>query len=364
MIKYSPGNCCCDKPCDGPCVLFSDKFDRINSGTIGTGWTEDAGAWEIKDQNLYTEASNAKASYDPDPFGTYGDVDILVSRLKGRDDGDELILWYADILYFKFTLGAGGKIQIFDDTDLLLYERPYDLPVDQYFVFKYIPTLENPYFGDNRQMALMQIDGTNVLSFYTQHGKISTLSCATGTITRSAHFDFVCLLKSNDAQAGCEGGLWFPWDLETRYPNTRTFTAVIAGAINNGTTDYTALNGTYVLTQASGWRINFSTYFDPTINFPFGGYRYPGPDPWGVESISFSPYGYTQGAHHFSPYLYFEDPIIGNGLINYRQTFGNSATPPATSDWTLNPPTQTGFHTNTITLICDTPDAGTCTVSY
>ena len=38
--------------CGVDCTLFTDDFNRADSTTVGNGWTESAGSWEIKDNTL------------------------------------------------------------------------------------------------------------------------------------------------------------------------------------------------------------------------------------------------------------------------------------------------------------------------
>jgi hypothetical protein len=339
-------NCCCSGPCDGTCVIHSDKFDRADSGTIGARWTENAGAWEIKDNTLYTEDSSAKVSWDPDQFSSFSDGRSLVARIRGEDDGDEISVWWASSYYFKVTIGTPGNIQIYDSADLLYYETDYALAPAEWHTLKIV--MGTNTYGNYTGVF---IDNTCAMSVYMNAGEIEETAIETGTVGTSVAVDFICINSSDSQVGGCATGMNLPWITNNDTP--RTITITIAGAINNGTVDYTGLNGTYVFN-----------------NYPLSGTNYNIPDiPVDgdlVDQVDFVLPGTTGalGDNYYSPKFSFGTSGAGDDVYVYRQTYGNTTTPPATNSFRIFPSQQSGFSTDTITLIAATADTGTCTVVY
>ena len=56
-FMFSPSCQCCED-----CILFEDDFNRANSTTVGNGWTEVAGDWEIVSNELQIDEADAIAS--------------------------------------------------------------------------------------------------------------------------------------------------------------------------------------------------------------------------------------------------------------------------------------------------------------
>lgn len=338
------GNCCCSGPCDGACVIHSDKFDRADSGTIGTGWTEDAGAWEIKNNTLYTEDSNAKASYAPDPFDLTTDGSVLVAKFRGEDSGDEIIVWYGTGFYVVLTIGTPGTLQVYDSTNLLLYECAVNMAAAQWHILKIVGSTCSPegYF------TKFTVDEVDIITVQLVLNPIDELACATGAITTSAAFDFVCINSSEYESAGCPGGISRPWILDE---SVTQLTIVIAGAIDNGTIDYTPLNGTYV--------VPFDDAYGGVLSIP--------PVTLGadtVDRIAFEVYGggFFSGNTWWEIGCGFLDDVTNGYDVVYLQAFGNDAAPPVGSGTT---PIQDGVCGDTVDLPGFTnADIGDATMSY
>lgn len=347
--------CCCSGPCDGPCVIHSDKFDRANSGTIGTGWTEDAGAWEIKDNTLYTEDSNAKVTWSPDPFSFSDAGANVVVRFKGNTNGDEISVWIATSYYIKFTIGPSGTAQIYDSTNMLLYQCSVAMTAGDWQTMSY-------FTGDgifsNSNHATLYVNGTCILSvvLLTLTGT-RIVAIETGTITDSAAIDFLCINRDVTGDAACPSGLTWPWVKGTPLVDLEV---VIAGAINNGTVDYTPLNGTYNVSVNPGEGTGRLTI--PTQTFTIG------PDTFSVDIIECCVVGcgYSHGSTWWEISASFLDEVTEAIRFSYTKAFGNSATLPIGAGTT---PSQTGLCDDTVDLEpyyngASEPDIGTAQLTY
>lgn len=54
-FKFTPGKCCNPNTCE----TWNDNFNRPDSGTVGNGWVEDSGDFDIEDATLVTESEDA-----------------------------------------------------------------------------------------------------------------------------------------------------------------------------------------------------------------------------------------------------------------------------------------------------------------
>lgn len=84
------GFCCCD-----PCVIFSDRFEREDSGDIGDSWTEHIGNWSVADGKLTLAApSDGDVAYvdDDNVLDGLGSSPghTVKAVVRGTDDGDQL----------------------------------------------------------------------------------------------------------------------------------------------------------------------------------------------------------------------------------------------------------------------------------
>lgn len=103
--KRNPGCQCC-----AGCPIFSDDFNRADSGTIGNGWTENAGTWEILSNELKTTSANGRVSNSPTTPTSLAGIRFS-GVMKGMDSGDKLRLHFgAANTYLELTVGGTASL--------------------------------------------------------------------------------------------------------------------------------------------------------------------------------------------------------------------------------------------------------------
>lgn len=121
-----PNPCCCAN-----CRAAFDDFERES---IGADWSEDAGTWAIVGGELTTSSDNALIKYVP---GTIG-ADFYL-KFKGSD-GDELLLSddspIAGRPYMVITVGAAGKLSVYDTSGAMYHECDINIPADEWVTLR------------------------------------------------------------------------------------------------------------------------------------------------------------------------------------------------------------------------------------
>lgn len=110
---FQPNCPCCS------CVVFSDDFNRSDSSSIGTDWTEKIGNWEIVSNTLRcaaTIASNSWAYVAPATISGYQQHSVEVN-LRSSSSGDEIGVVFrqggtnvgsdTEKSYVRLTVGTG-----------------------------------------------------------------------------------------------------------------------------------------------------------------------------------------------------------------------------------------------------------------
>lgn len=317
-------NCCCNGPCDDACVIHSDKFDRADDTDIGADWTEDAGDWEISSNTLYTEDSNAKATWSPDPFNSYDAGKNIVAKFKGNTNGDEISIWIDSAYYIKHTIGPSGTVKIYDSTNLLLYQCSVSMTAGEWHTMSYF-TGDGMFANSNH--AALYINGVCILSMVllTVAGT-RVISVETGTVTSSVAVDFVCIKHDTTTDAGCPNGLTWPW---VRGEPLEGLQLVVAGAINDGVVDYTPLNGTYNLSVNPG--DGYGTVSITPLTFTIGANTFT------VDTVIGQVLGgsFADGNAYWEISAAFLDQATSAYRFAYVQAFGNDAAPPVGMGTTL-----------------------------
>lgn len=180
--------CCC------ACPICEDDFDRGDDTDIDTGstcgWTEDAGAWEIKTNTLRTSSSSAVASVTsvhPDtPYATY-----IEATLYGAS-GDELriLIDYADTsnyLFAQLTIGdPNGCLELYrrsgGSNTLLTAVRVVAAASTAHLV--------KVYWGEDKTDTEMfgAVFGSAILLF-EETGTNDQVGLGTGTVAGEVRFD-------------------------------------------------------------------------------------------------------------------------------------------------------------------------------
>lgn len=161
-FRWSPGcQCCPETGCD----IYNDNFNRTDSTSLGSGWTEVTGDWEIYNEVLRTgvlgtgSPSNAIAlcaAPHPDSEARQ----IVEVDLKGYDSGDKggVVVDYVDELNYHYvevefydSPASTGYLRFFKVTDgvfdQLGEDREVDAQADSWYHLKVCFVGEEPGTG-------------------------------------------------------------------------------------------------------------------------------------------------------------------------------------------------------------------------
>lgn len=110
-----PGCCCAE------CVIFEDGFDRDDSSSLGTNWTETSGEWEIVTNALEVDAGDSILLYSGAFTETYFNLLAVINADTVADEArlifayeDSSNYWYAqaridtDLVFVSIWQVAGG----------------------------------------------------------------------------------------------------------------------------------------------------------------------------------------------------------------------------------------------------------------
>lgn len=255
--KNKAGCTCCGETPDA-CVLLSDDFDRADDTDIGANWTEVSGSWSISSNELASLSGLVISTV------THTNQNVSLSVVVRGATGAKfrLIFGYVDTNnYWFIEVEIGGNLSLVErasgsNTTHDSASSGTSAATD----YTLSGCMSGLYFVGNCNTAHVE-EATTATS-----GSFGLGIGATGLGTPK--FDDFLARK---VESGCDyclveddcTGLCDPFTVPG------AFEVTIAGLTNDGCSDCTSLNGTYVLTQ-----IDFCTYryyfTDPNCGTCFG----------------------------------------------------------------------------------------------
>lgn len=339
--KFNP-KCCCGASCN----RVGDTFAKEDSSTIGVGEygpapVENTGDWDIVDETLHIDSSNAKITWtdtnglDPCRSG------LISVRLKGDDSGDVLRIYGIGNSRVELTVGGSATVKYYDGGSTLRKTVSVTAAENEWHTIEWVSCL----LDETLPSVLVYLNGSLVLYGFDSSATYlisNIVSLGTGAISNDAWFDDLSLLNyaspnllDSSNYYECTHG-----EDEDDCPDcpetcsvpqsewTDELDVVVANYHNNGCSDCASLNTTFTLSRVGSFGVSINASHvplaaDACLKYELGGLNLLTTGPsctTPVEAIiAFVPDAKNPGTDLVPWWVYFLDGA-GNNLFSWNMT--------------------------------------------
>lgn len=270
-------------PCCGGCECdycdITDSFDRANSSTVGTGWTEEAGDWTIASNKLSIADADARLRLNDGGVecgfaATADEVAFCEVTIRATSSGDKARVLPnhnpSGPLQFtavEFVFGT-NKLRLYENiagAETLVFEKDWTFNTATDYVIRVESIEPNPRLYSFPNALRVEVDGTHAATIPHSCAGGTQFALGTGdTVAGTITFDNFSM--GTVCSVGCADNTQCYWPSPT--DSAQQMQVVVAGlaldigaAPCSGATECSSLNGTYVLDrvgQECAWEVDFS----------------------------------------------------------------------------------------------------------